>query len=304
MRNKKLKRIILNFTLSFCVLTFVFCIFSKADGAVLYLEPPQGEYQSGDTFLVDIKIDPEGECLNAVETGIIFPQDILKFVDFSKGKSILSLWAKEPNDSGGFVDFSGGIPGGFCGRIPGDPGPSNILGQIVFQIPSLSISQEKENVFEIKFSENSQVLLNDGLGTPAKLTTQGAIFKILPKIEPSKDEWREKLAQDDIPPEVFEIQALQDPTIFEGKYFIIFHTVDKQTGLDCYEVKEGDREWTKAESPYPIKDQSLKNIIKVKAVDKAGNERIAEYKPQKISFFSQVVYYLKFIWNWLLKIIH
>ena len=134
----------------------------------------------------------------------------------------------------------------------------------------------------LRFSEESQVLLNDSLGTPAKLTIKGAVFTILPGIpEIPKKEWQEELEKDTIPPEPFEIEIHRTPEIFEGKYFITFFTSDKQTGLDYFEVKEGKRNWEKAESPYLLEDQDLKSIIKVKAVDKAGNERLAEYIPPK-----------------------
>jgi len=127
--------------------------------------------------------------------------------------------------------------------------------------------------------------LNDGFGTPAKLTLKEAVFTILTeKAEVPKEEWQEELAKDDIPPEPFEIKISQDPNIFGGKYFIVFSTTDKQTGIDHYEVKEGKIDWKRAESPYLLEDQSLKSIIKVKAVDKAGNERIAEYIPPKKPF--------------------
>jgi len=137
--------------------------------------------------------------------------------------------------------------------------------------------------------EGSQVLLNDGFGTPAKLTTKGAVFTILAeKLETPEDKWKEELEKDNIPPEPFEIEIHQEPAIFEGKYFIIFSTTDKQTGIDYYEISEtGDKRqegWKIGESPYLLTDQSLQSIIKVRAVDKAGNERIAEILPLRKPF--------------------
>lgn len=272
---KQLKSIIL-LSVGFAL----FPIFSFA--AVLYLEPSSGEYQPGDTFLVEIKIDTEEECINTVEANLSFSQDILEAVDFSQGNSILTLWVEPPSifQERGLVSFIGGIPGGYCGRIPGDPGESNLLGKIIFKVGETKINQA-----EIKFLDTSQVLLNDGFGTPAKLTTKGAILTILAeKLEVPKDEWQEELEKDNIPPESFEIEIHQDPAIFEGKYFITFSTTDKQTGVGYYEVKEGDRDWKEAESPYLLEDQGLQSIIKVKVVDKAGNERIAEYLPPKKPF--------------------
>lgn len=256
-----------------------FCVFipKEAGAVLLYLEPSEGEFQIDDTFIVEVKIDTEGECINAIEVNLGYSKDILKAVEFSQGGSIVALWVQLPevNQELGTISFSGGIPGGYCGEIPGDPGPSHLLGKIVFQV-----KQRKEA--KIEFLEETQVLLNDGFGTPAELTIKGAVFTILSeKTESPKDEWQEELEKDTIPPEPFEIEISQDPAIFEGKYFIIFLTTDKQTGIAYYEVKEGERDWKRAESPYLLEDQTLSGIIKVKAVDKAGNNRIFEYIPSK-----------------------
>ena len=286
---------------------FVCCLLFPplVEAATLYLEPATGQFQPGETFIVDIRIDTEGECINAVEANLSFSSDILKATDFSRGESILNLWVRNPeiNQEQGLISFSGGIPGGFCGRLPGDPGPSNLLGKIIFQVPGLIVREttpngtpkerlydptgQAQNYAKIDFLDSSQALLNDGLGTPAKLSSKGATIKITevgPLETPKKDEWQTELKEDNIPPEPFEIEIHQEPTIFEGKYFIIFSTTDKQTGIDYYQVKEGKRDWKKVESPYLLEDQNLKSTIKVKAVDKAGNEGIAEYIPSKKPF--------------------
>jgi hypothetical protein len=255
-----------------------------AKGAILYFEPSKGEYHLGDTFIVDLRIDTEGECINTVKAIISFPKDLLEAKDFSTGNSILTLWLEGPkiDQKEGLISFVGGIPGGFCGPLPGEPEKPNLLGRIIFRVVSRDVSRI---LAQVAFRNDSQVLLNDGFGTPAKLTLKEAVFTILTeKAEVPKEEWQEELAKDDIPPEPFEIKISQDPNIFGGKYFIVFSTTDKQTGIDHYEVKEGKIDWKRAESPYLLEDQSLKSIIKVKAVDKAGNERIAEYIPPKKPF--------------------
>jgi hypothetical protein len=265
----------------------------EVEGVVLYLEPSKGEYHSGDVFIVEARINTEKECINIVEVNISFPPDILEIVDFSQGNSILTLWIKPPkiNQELGLVSFSGGIPAGYCGKITGDPQPSNLLGKLIFQTKEFNRGQSS---VELEFLESSKVLLNDGLGTPAKLTIKGATFTIFPeKLKFPKNEWQRELEKDIIPPEPFEIEIHQNPTIFEGRYFITFFTTDKQTGIDHYEISETSDEktenWKKGESPYLLKDQNLKSIIKVKAVDKAGNERIVEYFPQQKPFPYQLI---------------
>ncbi len=277
--------------------------------AILYLEPASGSYHSGDTFVVSLRIDTEKECINTVEGNLSFSKDILEAIDFSQGNSLLTLWISPPliNQATGAISFSGGIPGGYCGRIPGDAGESNLLGKIIFKVQSGVASPTVGGRIpdaQVRFLETSQVLLNDGFGTPAKLSVaKEAVFTILSGIaETPKKEWQEELEKDKIPPEQFKIEINQDQAIFEGKYFITFSTTDKQTGIDYYEVKEGKGDWQKTISPYLLEDQSLESIIKVKAVDKAGNERIAEYpipkKPLPYWIIILVLIGAGIIWLW------
>ena len=264
-----------------CIFVFCFVLFSVlpfgARAAILYFKPDSGKYYQDETFSVQVMIDTEKDCINTVKGEIDFSKDVLEAVNFATGNSILTIWLQTPkiDQNLGKISFIGGIPGGYCGPLPGEPGELDLLLKIFFKT-------KRDGMANLKFSEESQVLLNDGLGTPAKLTIKGAVFTILPGIpEIPKKEWQEELEKDNIPPEPFEIEIHRTPEIFEGKYFITFFTFDKQTGLDYFEVKEGKRNWEKAESPYLLEDQDLKSIIKVKAVDKAGNERLAEYIPPK-----------------------
>ena len=263
----KIQNLLIVLIISFILLpTVVF-------GATLYLEPEGGQYYLEDVFVMEIKIDTEGQEINTVKADLTFSQELLEIKDFSKGNSILTLWPEEPSFSNqtGKIYFLGGIPGGYSGK-------DGFLGKIIFKA-------NKEGEATVQIEEDSQVLLNDGLGTLAKLTTRGAIFRVLAeKREVPEDEWKKVLKKDKIPPDPFEIKIGKEATVFEGKYFIAFSTIDKQTGIDYYEVKEGKRVWEKAESPHLLEDQSLRSKISVKAVDKAGNERISEYFPPKKPF--------------------
>jgi len=239
--------------------------------------------------MVDVRIDPEDDCINTADVNISFSQDILEAIEFSQGNSILTLWVKNPeiSQNSGQVSFTGGIPGGFCGRLRGDPGKSNLLGKIVFQVKEIQPELFSDKVTaKVKFLDNCQVLLNDGLGTPAKLNNQNAEFEILSGIPKTpKKEWQEELEKDTVPPEQFEVKVLKDPSVFNGKYFIVFSTTDKQTGVDHYEIQEGKGDWKRAvSSPYLLENQRLTSIIKVRAIDRAGNERIVKYLPAKKPF--------------------
>jgi cbb3-type cytochrome oxidase subunit 3 len=49
----------------------------------------------------------------------------------------------------------------------------------------------------------------------------------------------------------------------------------------AFEWGRGDAPWITARSPYPLEDQSLNSTIRVKAIDKAGNEYIATLVPDE-----------------------
>ena len=132
------------------------------------------------------------------------------------------------------------------------------------------------------------------MGTEANLRLKAGQYKIL-KEKSSKRVLEKKLTEDKIPPEPFGILVLKDPQVFEGKYFITFNTQDKQTGIDHYEVKEGNKDWKIAESPYLLEDQKLQSIIKVKAIDKAGNERVVEFSPYLPKKPPFLLYFIVFV---------
>jgi len=86
-------------------------------------------------------------------------------------------------------------------------------------------------------------------------------------------------------PEAFTPVVASDQSIFNGKYFLVFAAQDKGSGIDHYEVRETraygkKRSWEIAESPYLLRDQTLSSYIYVKAVDRVGNERVAEISPR------------------------
>jgi hypothetical protein len=289
-----MKRKTFFFARSFFFFSF-FCLPSFAFASVeVFLDPSFREVNIGDTFIVNIRIKTDSECVNAIRAEIRFNPKELKVIDWSSGQSLISLWTESPriDHEKGIITFSGGIPGGYCGRVVGDPGLTNIFGKIIFSTPS-SLQKESTPFFTNINFENVEVLLNDGMGGNADAKWRGTQISVVNKREGVINEWLTEVKSDTIAPELFSINIYRDPKIREGKYFIIWFTTDKQSGIDHYEVMETnpwkfgffpntDREmtWVPAESPYILKDQNLRSKILVKVVDKTGNERIVEYNPR------------------------
>lgn len=281
--------------------------------STLYMETNANEYGPGDTFAADIYIDIGEECVNTIAATITYPSDYVNVIDFIYGESIINLWVDKPDakkiqkaNGIGALTFIGGTPGGYCGRIPGDPGRSNLVARIIFSVPGLIVSDIERDVIKIDFDQaETKVLLNDGFGTEDVLTLVGSEYKVGKTATQKNKDWKNQITDDSIKPEPFVVELRRDKDMFDNRYYIIFHTIDKQSGIDRYEVMETKNmvdsdiapkksfferffsrllsaptpEWKKAEMPYVLEDQELESIIRIKAVDKAGNERFVEYVP-------------------------
>ncbi len=244
-----------------------------ASAAILYVNPTQGTYGVSDTFIADVRLDNQNECVNAAHVEIRYPTDVLRAVDFSKGNSILSLWIEEPkiDTEKGIITFSGGIPGGYCGRIPGDPVLSNVLGKIVFSV----IATDKRSA-TVSIADTSVMYLNDGQATPAKLALQSATYLISQTPLSAANPWLSQVGEDKTPPDAFVISVESTRGVFGGNFYAVFATQDKQSGVDHYEIFERGT-WLPVTSPHELKDQKLIAEVQIKAIDKAGNERLGTY---------------------------
>ncbi len=300
------------FKFSKFLIIFLFLLLPiESMAAVFYLDSQKDEYGMGESLILNIRMDVDDECINTVDTYLNFPKNMLSVIDFMAGESILSVWLERPTtenmdsiNESGIVHLSGGIPGGYCGKILGDPGETNIIGSIIFKIPSFFVGTELTD--QVVFSlGDTKALINDGLGTEDKVTKNDYKIKVGGKSVDGID-WRTIINSDKIAPEPFVVELHKTSGVYDDQNFLVFSTRDKQTGIDHYEVleysikeepqnineridqflakilkKEAVSAWKVAEIPYLLEDQELRSIIKVRAFDKAGNEREVEYIPKE-----------------------
>ncbi len=176
-------------SLAFTLYLLLFPLFTGA--ATLYLLPQSQTIYQGDSFLVEVRLNTEGEEINAIEAYLEFPQDKLEAVNIGKGESILTLWIKEPSFSNqtGEISFGGGMPKGFNGE--------GKLLTLIFSVNQRNIQRESASItFK---EEDCKVLLNDGKGTEAELTFLEGNYEIIKKPEglpvissrthPDQDKW-------------------------------------------------------------------------------------------------------------------
>lgn len=322
-----------------------------ASAAVLYFFPQEEEVFLGESFVSEVRLDTEGEVINAADIVISFPEELIEVIDFSIGGSIFPLFAEGPKISNetGTVSFQAGVPNGYEG--------SGLIGRMFIRTKAVGEAS-------LSFKEGSQVLLNDGSATPAALRFLSVLHSIsekpenLPELEskshPDQDRWysgpfirmswearegfgysyilsrsarevpdempdepigeiklttteegifyfhlrectdsgcgltvRRRALKDMSPPELFEVLIGEDSALFDGEKFLSFSTTDAVSGVERYEIAEGSGEWKVVKSPYLLEGKQLQSIIRVKAVDKAGNERIVQFQPHKKPLVSQ-----------------
>ena len=273
---------------------------SVSQAAMLYLDPPREVLQQGDSVIIAVRLDVDqatGECINAADVTVTYPDDI-QAVDVTTRRSIFPLWVEKPriDPERNRVTFVGGILNGYCGRIDGDPGMTNILAEIIFRSaqPIEGLGDELAMaVIAVEIDDKSVLTVNDGSGTAFHPETFGSAISVFPSSGIQiRDPWREIVQADTLPPEPFSIELERDPNVFRGDYFITFNTTDKQSGIALYEVMEEPLSeqqyfrfgevgapWVEARSPYRLKDQTLNSTIRVRAIDKAGNTYVATFVP-------------------------
>lgn len=239
-----------------------------AQGAELYFGAHSQEVGVGKNFEIGVFINTEAEFINAAEGEIVFPSDV-ELIGIRDGNSITSLWIRPPRlIETGRVAFAGVIPGGYFGS----------RGQLF----SLILRAKREGPITITTSDE-RILLNDGQGTPTNVMRAPLSLNV--SLKAAAEAFLPPLDTD--PPEPFTPIITRNPNLFGNRYFLVFATQDKGSGVREYQVQERkffknpkERKWQTAESPYLLRDQRLRSYVFVKAIDNDGNERLEILVPQ------------------------
>ena len=255
---------------SFSLLIFILIPAKPVIAAEFFFKAEREEIGIGDEVRIDLLFS-SNENINAFEGKLTFSSNLFDLKDIQEGNTIINLWIERPQAIENQIIFSGITPGGFKGE-------NGLIFSVFFRAKKAGTA-----VLNI---DQAAALLHDGIGTEAELSVTDFNLLIKEDVEVIPVD----RAIDTTPPEPFFPQVARDPNLFDGKWFLVFATQDKDSGIDYYAVHESRQKkdvarisvknWTEAESPYLLKDQELRSYIFVKAVDKAGNERIAVVQPE------------------------
>ena len=236
-----------------------------------------------DVFVVEARLSSPEALINVVDGLILFDKEKLEVKELSTGGSVLNLWAQGPvfSNSAGTISFVGGTPNGFQGE--------DLILKAIFRAKNIGEAK-------IFLNDDFALFLSDGQGT--RLSPQARQLTLNIRERPAqvspRDEWKDFIGGDATPPEFIEAIISKDQSIFDGKYFVSFFATDKDSGIAYYEIKEGERDFSRAMSPYVLEDQTLEGGLQIKVVDAAGNEQITEvviYVPA-MPFYKNITFWV------------
>ncbi len=261
------------FLISLSAVVFPFsAIAASFDFDTSFLSP-----RAGDSVEINLLIAPDGYNINALEGEIIIP-DGLNVLGIRYGSSIVPVWLEAPILNNKKISFAGIIPSGWP-----EPADSKESGKIL----TFVLMARNAGNYQIYISSSTEVLLNDGLGSAADVKKMPFLLNI-GESDISKGEQTD-IFRDTIPPEPFTPIISRSDNLFNGDHFAVFNATDHESGLSRYEIAEtrstyvdfSRLQWRPARSPERLNDQTLSSKVYVKAIDMAGNERIAVIGPQK-----------------------
>ncbi len=244
-----------------------------ASAATLSMKASPASIGVGDVVRVDIFIGSY-ISVNAFSGTVSYSSPSLEPIAVSDGSSIVNLWINHPSvpSSGAEISFEGITPGGFSGD-------SGALFSVLFKA-------KESGVANVSLG-NIEVLRNDGAGSKEPVTAETLALNIEPKSSGGYSEPADLTA-----PESFTVYLGNDTQLFGGKYYLVFATVDKNSGIDHYEVAESRvpsflssffaLSWSTTTSPYIFADQNLTSTVYIKAVDRAGNEQFSICPPSHL----------------------
>lgn len=255
------------------IILFLFCLpIFKTEAASIVLNYSKNPVNLHEQFYVDVLLEAQGESFNGIKGKINF-SDGLKFIRAEEGKSLINYWVDSPTQEGNSVLFSGIMVNGFNGVIDPFDSSHKLPGIILRLVFEAQISGEMSlNISDFELN------LNDGLGTIRKISDKS--FSILVKNTENKVEYQPLKST----PEIM-AYVIRDTEFFGNKYVLIFDARDAESGIMEVLIKEGKRNWVKAESPYILQDQTRRSRIIVQAKNYFGEVAVTgvEALPFKIS---------------------
>jgi hypothetical protein len=239
---------------------------------------------TGSVFAVDVKMNSTVP-INALSLVIPLPSTV-ELVGNSDANSLINLWVEKPKlNNKREVVLSGLIPGGFTGEGA--------------QIVRLHFRSAIPGSLNLAVSADSRAYIHSETGTADPVTSRAMTITMV------DGRINNGTTVDSVPPEEFVPVYVQVGDGESAIWAVGFAAQDKGSGVKEYFVAESKKSisvdkpqklnglvWKSGDSPTPLNDQSLKSYVYVKAVDMAGNERVARLTPDLKWYEGRIGYIL------------
>lgn len=212
-------------------------------------------------FYVDVLLDTDTESFNGIEGVLTYPKDILRFVRSEDGGSVVSFWIEKSANQTGVVHFSGIMPNGFAGMI--NPFESSIRkpGKVIRLVFEGTHPGTGALVFQ-----SVHLTKNDGMGTLENPSYDPLVMTVTDMVAPAI-----YTPVDTVAPELT-VSILTDPLISTQHPVLIYHAVDKDSGIARVELQQNNGGWNSIVSPYVLTRVAPGDTVRVRAVDVAGQQ--------------------------------
>lgn len=226
------------------LLLILFLLPSAALAAPFELRGSQSEDGS---WNLELMLLATSTSVNAVEGTL----QVGEATDLRIGTSIIQNWLETPRFEDGQIRFAGIIPGGFIGTASAGSGLSGPGTLFSFSTKGSSVRLEDGFLY-----------LNDGEGT--KVAIENQMLAVMGALTRAQEE-------DRTPPEYIDAEPVEDERVAEGRYALLLTAFDAASGLDYFEVQEGEGGWMRSDGIYVVEDSYGFKDLRVRAYDRAGN---------------------------------
>lgn len=252
-------------SLLFCTLYFLFCaLFFPYSVLASEVSIGVGAVEADGSRDIAVLIH-SGAPVNALEGALLIPAGA-EIIDITDASSPVQFWIERPHlsDTKDKITFAGIIPGGFSGEA------------------ALFHFHTKADPTKFTIDKSAmRILLNDGAGTtdPIKVTAERSLpaqFLL------------HNIGEDKVAPHPFTPERALLPTENGDAESLVFTAHDDESGVVRYEIayslvaidpNDPTLVWESTNNPSLIQSTQSNKFIYVKAIDRAGNVRIAEVPP-------------------------
>jgi hypothetical protein len=245
-KNMKIKLIIL--------FAFMFLFSRGVLAASLELNVEKNVLKIGDVFTMTIFLNTDGQSINTIEGDLNYDQKFFGAETINLGSSFVNLWVEKPDiKTTGTIHFSGITPGGITT-------PRGEVFKVIFKAENAGDTNLLLN--------NVNLFLNDGNGSAASAKIKNVSLKINQSGGISQN--INMIPEDLVAPGKFSIMRTRSSSLFDNKWFLVFSTTDKESGIDHYQICELFSCAT-GDSPFLLKNQTPFYRVTVSAYDMNGN---------------------------------